>query len=61
MYHVENPGVTSEDYVRAVQIGNVCDWTLTPMLGVALTPKGVIRNYMEDGAHNAAVVLEWRA
>lgn len=60
-YKIENPEATAEDYVKAVADEIASDRTLTPMLKVGLTVRGVITNYMEDlESHNSAAVLEWR-
>jgi hypothetical protein len=60
-YQLENPGVSPENYAKAVANGCAKDRTLTPMLRVGLKLKDVIKNYMQDlESHNAAAVLEWR-
>jgi hypothetical protein len=60
-YLLNNPAAGPEDYVREVAAGRANDRTLTPMIRVGLTLKGVITNYMEDmESHNAAALLEWQ-
>lgn len=55
-----HPGLTPEEYARAVAEGRFADRTLTPMLRYGLRLLDVIHNYMPDEeSMNSAALLEW--
>lgn len=54
-------GQSVSQYAEAVQLNEVQDRTLTPLLKYGMMAIGVIENYMEDEeSAGAAALLEWR-
>lgn len=49
------------DYADSVARGEAADRTLTPLLKMGLTYRGVVLNHMDDAeSGHAAAILEWR-